>query len=283
MYESQVIDGFLFPPHEQASSAVGPTMCAFDNPASGAAALATNGGIAVTLWHVEYVTPALYDPSNWCALIPLIQAQVLLAASSCAGAIHRDGRQRLGHQFLIVDIRAGNRDAQWYASTIGESGTLDSQFAAIGRVFPCLFPPRGMPWSSSRPNSASSSRSLCVGRTPLGTPSIVAGTRPAEPTVESNDAPCWRNRTPGAKLSTGNLCVARKRFRLRRFANLREDDRHEGSAGTSEAAVRSFSITFRESAQTCRPNCDAYTPPCKKKKGTPSGLTHEVAICSVMG
>jgi hypothetical protein len=283
MNESQIVNDFFLPSHEQSSRAIGPTVDALDDPASCAAAFATGGPLAVAWRQVESVSATCDDSLDRRPAISLIQAKVWLAASVRVGAGQRDGGQRFSNEFLIVSVRAGNCDTQRHASTIGEDRTLDPQFATIGRIFAGLFPPRGAPWSWPRPSSASSNRCLCVGRISSSRPSITAATRLAEPTLENNDARCWHCRTLGAGPSTGNLYATRKRFRWPQHASLYEAARRRDFADTSEVVVPVAAITSRGSAQTYRSNRNAYTPPCKEKEDVPSCLTHGVAICSLMG
>ena len=178
MDECEVIRGFLFPPHEQASRAVGPAMRSLDDPPSLALAFVAGSRLAVTRRHMKTVSTTCDESFNRRATISFVQAEVLPAASWRTRTGHWDGVQSFGSQFLVMSVRAGDRDAQGHAPTIGEHRTLDAQFATIGRVFACLFPPRGAPWSSLRRCFANPTGCLSTRRTPGARPAT-AGEKPA--------------------------------------------------------------------------------------------------------
>ena len=120
MNEGQIIVGFLFPAHQQSSRAVGPTVRAFDDPATRAlTALRLPAFFAASL-NMRRVAPAARDDQSGLAFVACIEAKMLSALSRGARASNGYASESRCEKFLIVDIRACDRDCQRHASTIGE-------------------------------------------------------------------------------------------------------------------------------------------------------------------
>lgn len=216
MDEPQVILGLLFPAYEQASSAVGPRVATFDDPAAGALSAATRPGFGSTLGNVRHLAVPANQLLDRLATVAFVQAEMLPASSSRPGARYGNRTQRGSQKSLIVCVGPVDRDAQRHAARVAEHRALDAQLTAIGRVFPGFSPHPVAIWSSHRPSSANAKRSHVAGRRPSGRPSKTSGRYRVGPSLESSDAPCSAHRTGAVRLSTGNRYAVGKECRLPR-------------------------------------------------------------------
>ncbi len=99
------------------------------------------------------------------------------------------------------------------------------QFAPFVRVSSRVFPPREEPWSCSRRDFATPSRSPEAVRTPAVHAATTRRRSPIQPVVESTGAGCCPNRIPAARPSTGNRSAAQRKSRRARVATPAACDR----------------------------------------------------------
>ena len=164
MEEACVVCDFLFPADQQSPGAVEPGVRALDFPPSGFAM--TGFRFRALGRNVRYVMTAADFALDRLTGVSFIQAEMLWLALRGLWTLHWNVVVRGRHQFLIVHIGAIHRGRQRHATTIDQHRTLDAELAAIGRVFPGFFPHPAAIWSSPRPCSAISSRSLSARRIP---------------------------------------------------------------------------------------------------------------------
>jgi len=259
MNEGQIVCRFLFPACQQAASAVGPTVCALDDPTAGALASAAWLGRLAALRAVELVSATLGKSLHRFARVPFVQAKMLPAASARRRTSDRNSVQGRSEQLLVVPVRARDGDTDRHAPGIGQHRSLDAELTTIGGVFPGFFPRPAAIWSSPRPDFASASRSPYAGRRCGDIPSTCGGRRPARPTPESSDARCSASQRRVATPSTDNLYATGKRFHPRQPASPRAADHLYDSCDTAAAMAPAAAKASQEFAKTCPANRNAFT------------------------
>src|SRR5690242_12139698 len=136
-------------------------MRAFDFPATGLASSLLSFRRLVDLTrHVRRIAAAANLAVNRLASVAFVETEMLRFARRGIGTWDGDCIQRFGDKLLVRHIGAFDGDGQRHATAIDERRAFDSQLASIGRVFPGFFPHRAVTWSSRRPYSATSNRSL---------------------------------------------------------------------------------------------------------------------------
>jgi len=251
MQEPQIIRGFLFPPDQQASRAVGPRVGSFHNPtACSAASSLRNRRTLTPLRNVGGVFSTTCSATHRLGIIALIRAEMLNFAFRRTGAVHRNALQSFVDQFLIMHIRAGDGDSDGHAATVRQHGPLDTQLATIRWVFPGFFPHPAVPWSSPRPNFATASRFPCSRRTLPERDARVFRTRRVQPIPENRRGPRCPNRIALASLSTDNQSAERTESRSRRFVMANAGDRPCNFVCKLGAAVRSVPIMNQISGES---------------------------------
>ena len=154
---------------------------------------------------------------NRFAGIAFIEAKMLRLFGSDQGA-DRDGVECGGNQFLVRHIRAFDGDGQRHAAAIDQRRPLDAEFATIGRVFPGFFPHPAATWSSPRPNSAISIRSLSGRRTRSRRAPRAPRTRPIPPIPGNTHESRCPSQTVWASPSTDSPWTTHTKCRPRPFA-----------------------------------------------------------------
>lgn len=155
--------------------------------------------------------PSTEKPANVLGVIAFVETDVLVATRGWLRTFDGNAVERCFKKFDVVRIGTTDFNTQRHATTVGKHRPLGSQLASIGRVFPSFFPHPAATSSSPRPRFASSTRCLEVRHTPRAMLSTVGKKRPVWSTLGSNDAKCFRNRTRGARLSTGIPCAVRRK------------------------------------------------------------------------
>ena len=89
---------------------------------------------------VRYVVTAADFAFNGLARVSFIKTEVLWLARSGLWAFDGNTIERLFHKFLVMHIRAVHRRPKRNTAAVDQHGALDTQLAAIGRVFPGFFP-----------------------------------------------------------------------------------------------------------------------------------------------
>src|SRR5262245_58077445 len=98
--------------------------------------------------------------------IALVQAEILRCRTVGRRALDRDTIERLRDHLHVGAVGPVHGQADGDAVALNEQTALDALFGAVGGVFACLFPPRGVPWSCTRPCSATTSPGPGSSRTP---------------------------------------------------------------------------------------------------------------------
>src|SRR6266550_5081660 len=146
--------------------------------------------------------------------IALVQTQVLGCRAAGVRALDRYTQQRFFGKLHVRAVGPVHGQAQGDAVALDQQAALDALLGAVGGVFPGLFPPRGVPWSCTRPCSARTSRCPSNNRTPAALPSTSPRRRRPGPTPGSDHgrwSPGKRSWHPGP--STGSPCGAQRRWR----------------------------------------------------------------------
>jgi hypothetical protein len=180
-------------------------------------------------------------------------------------AIDRDAQQGLLDQFHVGAVGPVHGQADRDALALDQQAALDALLGAVGGVFAGLFPPRGAPWSCTRPSTARTNRSPSNSHTPATRPSRTARRRRPEPILESGHGP-W---TPGRRWSrpgpsTGNPYATQKRWRPCRHGSACAACRHRKDAYSrvGGAAIRSPPTGHPECATPGRVQGPAHPSSC---------------------
>ena len=261
MDEGQVVADFLFPPDKQAPRTVGPGMATFDHPATSTLPSTTLCLDFALARNVGNIAEAFRERFRGSAAIALVQTEMLLGSSGRLGARHGDRLQCGTQQFGVVNVGAGERDAQRHTAAVRYDGALDAKFTPIGGVLTGFFPHLTAPWSWSRPMPASANRYRGGRHTFEDISSRSDGRCGGRSIPGSIDAPYLVNRTAAAKPSTGSLFATDRRSRWQRPADSREAARPSDCADTWAATAPTAATFSPASAQTDQTNRDAYPPP----------------------
>src|SRR5262249_1649123 len=136
-------------------------------------------------------TKLLSNFAHFVVVIPFVQAQSLRLSRRRLGAfgVGWNTLQRFPRQLHVVAIGAVHRHADRNAAGLDQQAAFDTLLRAIGRVFACLFPPRGVLSSGTRPCSAKTNQGLSGLGRPLGPHPTCFETRPRAPILGSGRAP----------------------------------------------------------------------------------------------
>ncbi len=131
-----------FPANEQTAEAVVPGVGALDHPAAGPALDAAEQGLLAAAPDVRR-DPASPDGClGVLVVVPFVEAEVLRAARSARGA-EDHCIERLPHEPLVVDIRAGDLGGQRNAAAVRQDVAFDAAFRPIRGVRAREVPPFG--------------------------------------------------------------------------------------------------------------------------------------------
>lgn len=285
MNERQVILYFLFPPHQQASCAIGPGVGALHDPSPrlGASVVAGLVRLFSLRGHVQLISALSHQTFHRLSRVAFVEAEMLPAAAPRTRSRHGNAGQRFLHESLIVSVGSGHRHRQRNATTVSQHRTLDTEFSAVGGVFSGFFPRPAVTSSSPHPNFAISTRCRAVDHTPSGKLATISRRHPTLATPESSDVPCSTNQSTWATPSTGNPCGASKRFRQSRAVASRAGDRPSGWVDTVVIRAPVVARVPRGLAQTFRSSRNAFLPPCCREETSVPCSTSGVCFCSVMG
>ena len=142
MQEAEVVGDFLFPANQQPTGAVDPRVSSFNHPAAGfgSPTMRCRGGFPLAR-DVDDVATAFGGSSHGLGVVAFVRTEVLSLARRRFRTADGNAFERFSHQRLVMHIGPGDRHAQWHAATVGQRRAFDAEFAAIGGVFPRLFPP----------------------------------------------------------------------------------------------------------------------------------------------
>ena len=262
MQEAEIIRRFLFPADQQSSRAIEPGVRAFDFPAASLAATVLRFRRFVFFaWDVRRISALTNFGIDGLAGVAFIEAEMLRVLSSRLGPFDGNCVERFGDQLLVRYVGAGDGDTQRYAATVDERRSLDTQLAAIRRVFAGFFPRPAATWSSPRPCSASSNRFLSTRHTRRERVARAPRTRPVPPTLGNRRGSRCPNRIAWASPSIDNRWPTHKGCRRPRSASTIADGPLCNSHGKSAAPSRFAATRLPEYRETSTTTCKAPAPP----------------------
>ena len=146
--------------------------------------------------------------------ISFIETQILLFVCAGRGAFDRNAFQGFFDHFHVGTVGPVHGDTQRDAVAVDQQAAFGALLGPIGGVFPCLFPPRGVPWSCIHPYSAIPSQFPSNSHIPEVRSSTAPEIRRRPPTPEIDRGQWTLGRTssrPGP--STGNRYAIRRKWR----------------------------------------------------------------------
>src|ERR1700737_1165715 len=170
MQHRDVVLWLLVPADKNPSESIHPAMSALHNPAAGPGARVTLQcfHLLATRADVSGEAKLLHNRAHLVIVIAFVHAHALRLVRRWLGPFDGYVLQSLLNQLHVVAIGSVPGDAHRYAGGLDQYAPLDPALRSIGRVFPCLFPPRGELWSCSRPCSTSPNRCRQNNRIPTG-------------------------------------------------------------------------------------------------------------------
>jgi hypothetical protein len=277
-----VVLWLLGPADENAAEAVHPTVSALHYPAPCLASC-----LAFQLfrlfsfwWNVCRESKLLGEFLNFLAGISFIETQVLLFVRAGRGAFDWNAFQGFFGHFHVGTVRPIHGDAQWNAVALDQQAALGALLGPIGGVFPCLFSPRGVPWSCTRPYSAIPSLCPSSSHTPRVRSSRVPGIHHRRPTPGTDHGPWNQGRTSSHPvLSTGNPCAGRRKSR-----SCTRDRACVADHPQSDACSRAQASAWRSRSRD-HPGCTNRRKRCRAswlalRKGRPGSLAQTAAAYS---
>jgi len=213
MQERFVVDGFLFPPHQNATVPVEPRRNSLHDPTTWPLTASLLFDVLVKTGSDVRLIPTALEPSAvGVAVVAKIGAEVLTVIRPF-GPLDGNAIECSEKKFLVVRIGAADSQPQRHPATIAKNRTLNAEFAAIGRVFAGFFPRPAVPWWRNRRCFANSNRCDTVGRTASTSAATLDRTLPVRSILENSDGPCCLLRTRTAGPSIGNRCATHSRCR----------------------------------------------------------------------
>ncbi len=155
-----------------------------------------------------------HDLTHLVVVIALVQAHPLRLLSRRLGTLDGNALQGFADHLHVVAVGALHGQAHRDAVGLDQQAALGAFLGAVGGVFARLFPPRGAPWSCTRPCSARTSRGPSGRHRPSGQPPTYPGRRRPRPTPGSGHGlsipgRTWWRREP----SIGSRCGGRRGWR----------------------------------------------------------------------
>jgi len=258
-------------------------VAAFDNPTPRALAPTTFDLDFALARNVRNISQTSGESLRGLAAITFVQAEMLFAPSHRLGSWHGHRLQRGLQERDVVRVRAGDRNADRHAASIGHDRSLDAELTAIGGVFAGFFPRPAAPWSWNRLTLANAMRFRVAHRRFADIFSKSNERRDAGSTPGSTDERCLRFRTAAAALSIGSRCATNRRCRWRRGGDSLAAARPWDCADTWATAAQTAATFSRASAQNDYTNRNAYPPPCEEQMIFLSCSTSVADFGSVLG
>src|SRR4051794_25131151 len=168
MEHGDIVFGLLVPADENTTEPIHPTVGTLHHPTSGFCARVPFGLLPFFAfgWNVRGEVELFGQLLHFVTDIRLVQAQPLGLRRRRFGSFDGNAFESLLDQFSIGPVGAVHGQSHRNALGLDQHTPFDALLGAIGGVFARLFPPRGVPWSCTRPGSARTSRSLSSRRTP---------------------------------------------------------------------------------------------------------------------
>src|SRR5579871_1364880 len=262
MQQRQIVFGLLAPADENAAEAVHPTVRPLHDPTPRLIP-------CLPLERLSLLPPCLDvgreaelrdEGADLVVVIAFIHTHPLRRVGAGPGAfgVVGDTLQRGFDQLHVVAVGAVHRYPDRDAVGLDQQAALDAPFGPVGRVFPGLFPPRGVPWSCTRPYSATTSRCLSSRRRPSDPSPTGPGRRPPSPSVGSGRGRWNRGRSGWRRgPSTDSRCGARRGWPPCRRGRGWAVCRRRRDAGSPAAG------STRRCSPRDRPECSIGLPPAR--------------------
>src|SRR5260370_26049993 len=216
MEHSDIVLGLLGPPDEDSTKSVHPTMSAFHLPSP-------RFPMCLTLHLVRLFSfwrnmcregKFLGEFLDLIVGIAFIETQILLFVRAGRGSFDWNALQGFFDHFHVGTVGPVHGHTQRDAVALDQQAAFGALLGAIGGVFACLFPPRGVPWSCIHPCSAIPSQYPSNSRTPAVRSSTAPGIRRRPPTPGSDRGRWTLGRTSSRlRPSTGTRCARRRKSR----------------------------------------------------------------------
>src|SRR5260370_11528445 len=213
MQHGDVVLGLLVPACENPSEAIHPTMRPFHYPTPCLDAGFTFEflGFFPADMNMCREGELLNNVTHFVIVVPFIHAHSLRSIRRGRGPLDGDTVERVRDHLHVVAVGAVHGQTHRDACGLDQQAALGALLGAIGRVFACLFPPRGAPWSCTRPCSAKTSRCLSSHRRPASWLPTSSERHQPSPILGSGHGPSTQGRSgwrPG--LSTDRRCGAQR-------------------------------------------------------------------------
>jgi hypothetical protein len=213
MEQGDIILGFLIPTDQGGTKPIHPSVGSFDNPTTRLGACLTFVFLALllTLRNVCLVTKFPKDLPYFVIIIAFVHTQPLGLVRPGLGSGEGDALQGLLHQFHIRAVGAVHGQVGREAPACDQQAAFDAPLGAIGGIFPRLFPPRGAPWSDTRPCSTRTNRSLSSPPKPTSLRPTSSETPQLLPTLGSDHGRWSRDRNAWHPAPSTDSGCARQR------------------------------------------------------------------------
>lgn len=141
MYEGHVVHRLRLPANPQCPEVVVPAVRALDHPATRSTTLALASILAAAS---KVRLDAARANSSLCVVIivPLVEAEVLRTTGP-AGRADNHRIERIANHPFVVNICAGQRDAEHDTAPVRDDMAFRAQLSTIGRIGPRELPPLG--------------------------------------------------------------------------------------------------------------------------------------------
>src|SRR5579871_4387571 len=241
MQQGNIILGLLAPADQDATEAIHPTMRPLHHPTTRLVACLPLHLLRGPLlgWQVHREVELFGDRLHLVIVIAQVQTQPLRIVGRRRGTLHGDTAEGFFDHLHIGTVGAVHGQSDGDALALGQQAALAALLGPVGGVFACLFPPRGVPWSCTRPCSARTNRCLSSRRRPSDHVPINPGRRRPGPILESGRGRWKRGRTWWRpELSIGSRYAARRGWPpCRRGRACGADRRRSGGCFYARAAA----------------------------------------------
>jgi hypothetical protein len=212
MQQSNIVLGLLAPANQNATETVHPTVCPLHYPTPSPITGLPLHFLRFLLFgrDVGGETEFLGDLLYFVISVAQIQAQPLRLLGRWLGPLDRDAFQGFFDHLHVGSVGAVHGQSDRDTLALDQQAAFGALLGAVGGIFPGFFPPRGVPWSYTRPSPAKTNRSPSSRRRPSDRPPTWLGRRLLSPSVGSGRGRSSRGRSMWRSgLSTGSRCVRR--------------------------------------------------------------------------
>lgn len=259
--------GLLLPAHQDATKAVHPAVASLHDPAASPLARLTRQLLRLFTPRANVGGEAelSQDLSHLIIVVAFVQAHPLGLLLAGLGSLNHNTLNRGPHQLHVVTIRAVDRQSYRNSIALSQQTAFDAVFAAVGRVWPRLFPPQGALWSSPHPYLARTSQCLLAHRSVRGRLATASETLPLRPSRRSGRGRwTWRTTRSGSRPPTGHRFAVHRRWHQHTLGLEPVADHHQSDGCLPEreaaAPVRPKGhLKFETRSSSC---CSGYERAC---------------------